>query len=145
MKFKLDGYNDCGKCSMGSLMDDYDTEKNHIFVDREEVKIEKVEDLFPYLWDIAGISTSSPEGRNWFFIEPMPWWESEYGNRIVSNKKEIAKYEKKLKNPKSDKLKQKYEEEIKWRRDSIRIFSNVIEHNNASMEEQKKKLIEANK
>ena len=57
MKISLNGFSDCGKCSFGTLLDDYDTDDNLIYLDHKEVKIEKVEDLFPFVWQHAGIST----------------------------------------------------------------------------------------
>lgn len=48
MKISLNGFSDCGKCSFGTLLDDYDTDDNLIYLDHKEVKIEKVEDLFPF-------------------------------------------------------------------------------------------------
>ena len=49
MKISLNGFSDLGKCSFGTLLDDYDTDDNLIYLDHKEVKIEKVEDLFPFL------------------------------------------------------------------------------------------------
>ena len=42
MKISLNGFSDCGKCSFGTLLDDYDTDDNLIYLDHKEVKIEKI-------------------------------------------------------------------------------------------------------
>lgn len=80
MIFKLDGYNDLGKCAYATLLDEFDTEKNKILLRGNEVKISKVEDLFPYLWNIAGCEVRHENLTTAFFFEPGYWWTRYYGN-----------------------------------------------------------------
>lgn len=82
---------------MGTLLDEWDTEKHHIFVNSKEVKISKIEDLFPYLWRNAGCTTGVADGnRNYFFSskEESYWWdryETERIERLVYYAKAYAR------------------------------------------------------
>ena len=88
MKFDLRAFNDLGKHSTGSSIDFWDTEKHKIHVDGDEVKIRKVQDLFPFLWRSAGVSSGSADGtRNFFFFGKVGYWwdryETERQKRVV--------------------------------------------------------------
>lgn len=41
MIIKLDGYNDLGKCSFGTLLDDFDAELHDIYLDGKYIEIKK--------------------------------------------------------------------------------------------------------
>ena len=92
MKISLNGFSDCGKCSFGTLLDDYDTDDNLIYLDHKEVKIEKVEDLFPFLWQHAGISTKDGNiTKSYFwqeqtFISCLPIFENNFDIKIVAKR-----------------------------------------------------------
>ena len=91
MKIKLSSFRDLGKCSYATLMDEFDTEKNHIylldnsesyakqFLEQLEVKITSVEDLFPYLWAIPCVHVSDKESgsKSWFSYTGT-WWDKLY-------------------------------------------------------------------
>jgi len=79
MKFDLRAYRDLGKCSTGTLLDFWDTDKDKIFLSGKEVEIKKVEDLFPFLWRSAGCSTGSNDGfQQYFFETPIGYWWDRY-------------------------------------------------------------------
>ncbi len=92
MVFDLSEFRDLGKCSMGTLLDKFDTEKDKIYVmcayDSEfggkyiEVKIKNIDDLFIFLWGLPGMAARDENGHSWFF-GPItePWWKSEFKER----------------------------------------------------------------
>lgn len=52
MVFDLRSFNDLGKCSFGTMLSYFDTEKDEIYLNDDKIEITKIEDLFPYLWAI---------------------------------------------------------------------------------------------
>lgn len=155
MKIKLDTYSDLGKCAMGTLLDEFDTEKDHIFVlvkepsswanyrDCEvEVKIESVEDLAKWLWNIAGMSTGSADGYTWHFNNCQDWWHREYDTRIA---KDDAKYQEildKLPKMTDEKKIKKLKEKLSWY--DTTVLKNMVERLDKEKLVQIEKLKEAN-
>lgn len=92
MILNLKSYSDLGKCSLGSLLEVWNTETNHIKVNSKEIVITKIEDLFPYLWRSSGASIGTSEGRDYFFYDEKEsyWWERYERERI----ERIVKYAK---------------------------------------------------
>lgn len=81
MVFDLREFRDLGKCSTGSMLDYWDTDKCTIHTDGDKVEIQKVQDLFPFLWRSAGISSGSADGtRNFFFFGKSGYWWDRYEN-----------------------------------------------------------------
>lgn len=124
MKFDLRKYNDCGKCAMATLLDEFDTEVHAIYVGNaldgtaKKIEINKLEDLFPYLWNIPYIAS----GKNYYFSGEGTWWSNEY-KEFSENDCDDAEYVK---------------DHNEWVKRSINFH-------NKMMEESKNKLIEANK
>src|SRR5574344_1246964 len=106
MKINLFGFSDCGKCSFGTLLDYYDTDDNLIYLDHKEVKIEKVEDLFPFLWQHAGISIKDGNITKSYFSYKGTWWHQLYDGSIWKYDKKILYYMKKLKKKKNNRKKE---------------------------------------
>ena len=80
MIFTLSAYNDLGKCSMGTNIDVFDTDKMKIFYNDKPVEINKVEDLFPFLWNIPGASTKHEDEHTFYFYDKGYWWWHYYQN-----------------------------------------------------------------
>lgn len=145
MKFTLKSYNDLGRCSMGTLLDEFDTEKYTIRDNGKVVKIKSVEDLFPYLWQSAGISGHC-DGKHFAeFFGKGTHWHWDFDRRIVEYEKEIKRLEKKVYNESSPSKKEKYQKELDWTVEHLGSLKNMIARLDADMEEQKQKLIEENR
>lgn len=145
MKISLKSYHDLGKCSFGTLMDEFDTDVEKIFIHLDgqhvEVKISKVEDLFPFLWAHCGASC----GHNHYFgTNPSPWWKHQYTEIIKSATEHCEKVLKKLKKPNlSIKLLKKYRDELSfWNPQKWLTYD---EHYDKQREQLEKDLIEDNK
>lgn len=81
MIFNLKRFNDCGKCSYGTLRETFDTEKDLIFLEEKKVEIKNLEDLFKFLWRIPGISYREKEsGKSaaHFYGKNDAWWKDYY-------------------------------------------------------------------
>lgn len=144
MKINLFGFSDCGKCSFGTLLDYYDTDDNLIYLDHKEVKIEKVEDLFPFLWQHAGISTKDGNITKSYFTNEGTWWHHLYDGSIWKYDKKILYYMKKLKKETNLRKKEDIVLNIKNLINSLNNLLNFISYNDIRMEEIKQKLIEVN-
>lgn len=144
MIITLKSFKDLGRCSYGTLLDEFDTEKDIIRLNGKKVEITKIEDLFPFLWQTAGISGHSPSGSFAEFHSHTTHWHSDYDESVIRCDKEIEKLEKKIaKKPDShlvEKWKRNIENEKKHRDNLIRIMKDC----DAEMEELKMKLIEEN-
>lgn len=144
MKINLFGFSDCGKCSFGTLLDYYDTDDNLIYLDHKEVKIEKVEDLFPFLWQHAGISIKDGNITKSYFSYEGTWWHHLYDGSLWKYDKKILYYMKKLKKETNLRKKEDIVLNIKNLINSLNNLLNFISYNDIRMEEIKQKLIEVN-
>lgn len=145
MKINLFGFSDCGKCSFGTLLDYYDTDDNLIYLDHKEVKIEKVEDLFPFLWQNAGISIKDRNITKSYFTNEGTWWHHLYDGSIWKYDKKILYYMKKLKKETNLRKKEDIVLNIKTLMNNLNNLSCFLLSNDNRMEEIKQKLIEINK
>lgn len=145
MIFTLKAYNDLGRCSYATLRDSIDTERDKIYDDGKLVKIEKLEDLFPYLWRQPGEFAKDENGSNAFFHGSVTthWHEEfddtvkEYDDQCKSIVMEMTKktgaefYELSLKL-----------EEIDSRK---KVFVRMLEQCDEDMAEQQRELLEENR
>ena len=83
MIIKLSKYDDCGKCTSFTCMDQWDTDKDKIvilddnFKAKEERKVNNLEELKPYLWAIPFVhygGTEAPTILGYFEDSIKPWW-----------------------------------------------------------------------
>lgn len=144
MIIKLDGYSDLGKCSFGTLLDDYDTELHDIYLNGKYIEIKKVEDLFPFLWQHAGISVRNGDKEVSHFSEEGTWWRHIYEGGIKKSDKKIQYYMRKLRKEKDLRKQENIITKIKSELAHINFIFNFITVNDERMEEIKQKLIEAN-
>lgn len=144
MIIKLDGYSDLGKCSFGTLLDDFDTELHDIYLAGKYIEIKKVEDLFPFLWQHSGISVRNGDKEVSHFSEEGTWWRHLYEGEIKKSDKKIQYYLRKLRKEKDIKKQEKIIAEIKNALAQINFVFCFITHNDKRMEEIKQKLIEVN-
>lgn len=144
MFIKLDGYNDLGKCSFGTLLDDFDTELHDIYLDGKYIEIKKVEDLFPFLWQHSGISVRNGDKEVSHFSKEGTWWRHQYEGGIKKSDKRILFYMRKLRKEKDLKKQEKIIKQIKSELSYINSIFSYITVNDERMEEIKQKLIEVN-
>lgn len=144
MKINLINFSDCGKCSFGTLLDYYDTNDNLIYLNHKEVKIKKVEDLFPFLWQHAGISIKDGNKIKSYFTEEGTWWHQMYDGSLWKYDKKILYYMKKLKNETNLRKKEDIVLNIKTLINNLNNLSSFLLSNDERMEEIKQKLIEVN-
>lgn len=145
MKFTLKAYNDLGRCSYGTLRDEFDTERDVIVLNDYKIEVSKIEDLFPFLWQQPGGSSRSKDGTYAVFHDHGTHWHQDFYESIENYDKEIQKLMKKLKkvsdSAKGYKLTVKIGDQIE-RRNRLK---NMLDQMDAEMEEQKKLLIEENR
>ena len=141
MKVSLKGYSDLGKCAYATLMDEFDSEKDEIRLDGKKVEINTIDDLFPFLWNIPGITSHDNVKHTLVsdFYSTGTWWEHRYGKGIENGKQEISKLEKRLKRA-ADSRKPKILQQIESEREHIESLERIIKRLNEEMEERKEKI-----
>ena len=145
MKFTLKAYNDLGRCSYGTLMDEFDTEKDEIFDNDKKVKVRTVEDLFPYLWQTPGVAFHSEGKHVADFCGTGTHWHHDFDDSILGYEKDIRKLEKKVDKATDPKKKARYQENLDWTIHHVQSLKDMLKRLDTEMEEQKKQLIEENK
>jgi hypothetical protein len=144
MVFTLTNYRDLGRCSYGTLMDCFDTDLHTIIDNGERVKIEKIEDLFPYLWQSPGIACHSEGKSTAEFHGSGTHWHWDFDESIKKHEKDIEKLRKKIaKDPGSKKV-DKWNTELEFLVEHTNNLRNMLIRLDAELEEQKKRLIEEN-
>ena len=128
MKFSLKSYTDCGKCSYGTLMDEFDTEKDEIRLSGKKVAINTLEDLFPFLWNIPGVQACDNVSNKSVadFGSTGTWWDHRYGASIEDSEKEIKKLEKRLAKA-TETNKPKIQARIEYEKKNIASLRRIIE------------------
>lgn len=145
MKFTLKAYHDLGRCSYGTLMDEFDTEKDEIYDNDKKVKVRTVEDLFPYLWQSAGVAVHNNGKSKSYFHGAGTHWHWDFDESIKDHEKDAIKFEKKARTAPTIEKRRKYEEEAKYERDHNESLKTMLARLDAEMEEQKIALIEENR
>lgn len=144
MIFKVKNFNDLGKCSFGTLLEKFNTNKDHIYIAARtfndmstfseafvEVKINNIDDLSKFLWCIPFVSTNN----NYFFTSTNEWWKLEFNECIERNKTDIEKYTKSLEKTKDVKRKDKLTKMIQDATETKEYFERrIIEYNTRKSE-----------
>ena len=147
MIFTLNAYRDLGRCSYGTLKETFDTEKDKIIFKGKQVEINKIEDLFPFLWQSPGCAyhdNVEHKSVSSFYSEGTHW-HHDFDDSIVRNDKEIAKLEKKIaKNPDSHLVK-KWTRDLEFCKEHNGSLKRMLKRLDEELEEQKLALIEENK
>lgn len=159
MIISLKGFDDIGKCSMGTLLEEFDTEKNHIYLTIKdigsfselsdsfvEVKIRSVNDLCKFLWCNPFISTGNSDGEKLYYFssKPTEWWYNEWDELIEKYKADIAKYEKKFMKEKDDKKKEKIASKLSYYRNNLQETEKHLAYYDEKKKELVQKIIEEN-
>lgn len=159
MIFNLKSFNDLGKCSMGTMLEEFDTEKNHIYITIKEiesfselsdsfveVKIRSAGDLCKFLWCNPYLSTGNSDGEMvyHFSSKPTEWWHNEWHELIEKYKADIAKYETKLMKEKDDKKKEKIEAKLSYYRNNLQETEKHLAYYDEKKKELVQKIIEEN-
>lgn len=108
MKFNLKRFRDLGKCSYATLKEEFDTEKDVIYLEEKPVQINNIEDLFPFLWRCPGIAfreRDSGKSAAHFWGKNDAWYKDYFGafhdkekgqKMIAEHEAERAEIEQKL-------------------------------------------------
>lgn len=148
MIFTLKAYNDLGRCSYATLKETFDTEKDKIIFKGKEVEINKIEDLFPFLWQSPGCAYhDNVEHRSVSnFSSTGTHWHHDFDDSIAKGKKHIEQLKKKVaKGGVTEKRLAKWKQDIEFEEKHILALQRIQERCDTEMEEQKLKLIEENK
>ncbi len=145
MKITLKSYSDLGRCSLGTLLEVFDTDTFDLYDYDKPVKVRSVEDLFPYLWRNAGVSGHA-NGRlfAYFYGTDTTHWHQDFDKSVKNYKLDLLKLKKKLAKAEKPSLVAKYEREIQWDEERIESLTKMLARLDEEMEEQKLKLIEEN-
>lgn len=141
MKVSLKSYSDLGKCAYATLMDEFDSEKDEIRLDGKKVEINTIDDLFPFLWNIPGMSSHDNVKHTSVsdFYSTGTWWEHRYGESIENGKRDISKLEARLKKA-ANSRKPRILHQIESEREHIESLERIIKHLNEEMEERKERI-----
>lgn len=144
MKFTLKHYNDLGRCSMGTLLDEFDTEEYEILLDNEKVEINKVEDLFPFLWQSPGCYVRRDGKQTSHFWTKGTHWHKDYDKSIDDGLKQLEKLKNKLMKEKDEKKSQKIFENMNFTAEHINALQRICDRCDAEMKRQQEELIKEN-
>ena len=144
MKFTLKAYRDLGRCSMGTLLDEFDTDTHKILDRGKEVKIRSVEDLFPYLWQTPAVAFHSAGKHVDDFCGTGTHWHHDFDDSILDYEKEIRKLEKRVDKATDPKKKERYQNELSYCKEHVAHLKIMLSRLDAEMEKQKQKLIKEN-
>ena len=108
MIFSLRNYRDLGRCSLGTLRDVWDTDKDEIYLQGKKVEINRIEDLFPFLWQPAGSWCRNGDCTVSNFGSEGTHWHHEYDRSVDRCEERAGKYRGKLEKAKSDGAREKY-------------------------------------
>lgn len=144
MKFTLNAYNDLGRCSMGTLLDEFDTEQYKILLDNKEVEINRVEDLFPFLWQSPGCYVRREGKQVSHFWSTGTHWHHDYDKSITDGLKEIEKLKNKMLKEKDVKKAQKILEKMNFTADHINALQRICDRCDEEMKKQQEELIKEN-
>ena len=138
MKVKLSTYNDIGKCAYGTLMDEFDSDRDIIRLDGKRVEINTLDDLFQFLWNIPGVASYDNVSHTSVadFYSTGTWWECRYTKDIKWHEKKLNELEKRIAKA-DDKKKSKLQQKIEWNRKSIESLKRLINALNEEMEKHK--------
>lgn len=75
MIFDLKSYRDLGHYSLGTEHEKFDTKSISIYLNYKKVRIRKVEDLFPFIWNSAGMSSRFCGKEHHSYTKTGPWWD----------------------------------------------------------------------
>lgn len=75
MIFDLKSYRDLGHFSLGTSLKKFDTKSISIYLNDKKVRIKKVEDLFPFLWNSPGMSSRFCGEECHSYNKTGPWWD----------------------------------------------------------------------
>lgn len=153
MVIKVSNFSDLGKCSFGTLLGEFNTDTDHIYiqsVDTEnftflddafvEVKINGIKDLCKFLWCNPFISTNN----NYFFTNTKPWWHSEFNRSLTLYKEKVEQYRKRLTKATDPKRIEKIKKQILMYAELIKSVEVMINDYETTKIELTKKLIAEN-
>lgn len=147
MIFTLKSYSDLGRCSYATLKESFDSEKDEIYLKDVKVEINKLEDLFPFLWQATAIGFYDNKEHKSVckFYSDKPWWHNDYDKSIEECDKEIQKLNKKIvKGGVKDKTIERWKQTIDFTEKHKSSLINLIERLDNELKEQKLKLIKEN-
>jgi len=108
MIFSLRNYCDLGRCSLGTLRDHWDTEKDEIYLQGKKVEINRIEDLFPFLWQPAGSWCRDGDSTVSNFGSEGTHWHHDYDKSVESCERNARKYRNKMEKATTDSAREKY-------------------------------------
>lgn len=145
MIFTLNSYRDLGRCSYGTLRNQFDTEKDSIYLHDYKIEVEKIEDLFPFLWQSEGVGGFS-DGKSFaYFSDMTTHWHRDLDDRIEEEAKEIKKLKTKIEKSKDKKRTETLKEKLNMHEQMRISMLNLCDILDKEMEDQKVLLIEENR
>lgn len=145
MIFTLNSYRDLGRCSYGTLRNQFDTEKDEIYLNDYKIEVEKIEDLFPFLWQSEGVGGYS-DGKSFaYFSDMTTHWHRDLDGRIEEEANEIKKLKTKIEKSKDEKRTETLKEKLNMHEQMRISMMNLCNILDKEMEDQKNLLIEENR
>jgi hypothetical protein len=146
MKFNLKSYDDLGKCAYGTLLEEYDTEKNVILLRGKEVPIGSLDDLFPFLWNNPGVSYHDwASGKTVSeFYSTGTWWHRKYDSSIKHTVAEIERMKQRLPRAKTENGKKRMRANIDRGAEHLSRLRDMLRRLDGKLKEQKEKLRDDN-
>ena len=145
MKYTLKSYNDLGKCSYATLMEEFDPQRDKIFVSGVEMKIDCLEDLFPFLWQSPSVYSRNPDGSVAHFNGPGTHWHQQFDRAQEKRLERVMKLDAKRCADDSDKKRTQYQSKIAEEMNDLVSIYNMLESLDKRRDRQIERLIEENR
>lgn len=141
----LKNYNDLGRCSYGTLRDKFDSEKDKIYFKGKLVKINKIDDLFPFLWQQPGVSGHCDGESTANFNSEGTHWHQDFDEAIIESINRQTELKKKISKAIDKKKKDKYKAELADEIKQEKSLNDMLKRLDREMEKQKKLLRKENR
>ena len=125
----LRSYRDLGRCSYATLMDRFDSGKDHIYLGYAEVEIRRVEDLFPFLWRACGSYSRNGDVTHAHFGSGSPdsHWHADFDPSIARHEADLRKLERKLRKDPGNRNAYKWARQAEYEKTSARELRHLVD------------------
>ena len=144
MIFSLRNYRDLGRCSLGTLRDVWDTDKDEIYLQGKKVEINRIEDLFPFLWQPAGSWCRNGDHTVSNFGSEGTHWHHDYDKSVERCERNAGRYRAKMEKAKSDSARENHRKRMESELEHAGSIRRMVERLDIEMRTQQAALIAEN-
>lgn len=144
MIFTLRNYRDLGRCSLGTLREVWNTEKDEIYLQGKKVEINRIEDLFPFLWQPSGSWCRNGDRTVSHFNSEGTHWHHDYDSSVERSEADAGKYREKSDKAKSERARERYRQRMESEMEHAGTLRQMMKRLDVEMRAQQEALIAEN-